>query len=757
MARILARPRISHQIMLLGLIGILGMAAIVAIVWWSAGQADRINASAAQIRLANTLEDRLRIALLEARRYEKDYLLRPNDAETQRHAAAIADAERAINGLTEPLTDYPREQELVRAVRKDMLEYVTGFSALQDDVQVAGANEDQGLQGQLRDSVHDVETRLNRIDLPAARIAMLMMRRHEKDFILRLDPKYGEELTKRLPEFEAAVESGSLPSETATTLMKSMSAYQETFGRFMRGTLARQSDAARLNGIYDGLEQKLVALDQDFAALTTEVEQTAADRASHTYRLVLIALAVTALIVAALSTMIGRGIARPIIAVTRSMESLVRGDLAATVPTTDRRDEVGTMIAAVLAFRNSLIEEKRVREEQSAEREAAETRKHVALTEMANHIEAEASDAVTRISERTTAMKTTAEAMLAIADRTGRAAEGAAHAAAAALGNARTVASAAEELAASIHEIGGQVGQSSMIVNRAVAVSGETRATIETLNERVGRIGAMATIIGDIAARTNLLALNATIEAARAGEAGKGFAVVAGEVKQLATQTARSTEEITHHLGEVRTATAAAVGAVGRIETTIAEVSTIATSVAAAVEQQGAATAEIARNVTETAAAVDEMSSRNADVSREAEQAGHYAEEVAAGTRALDAAVGDLRHVMVRTVRTSTADVDRREHARYTFDLTGEADISGLGSRTIRLRDISEGGAQIDLPEHATVGTRGALRLNGVGGSIPFRVLEIDGGVAHLVFEHDELSQSALRSFLETRARPIAA
>jgi len=153
-------------------------------------------------------------------------------------------------------------------------------------------------------------------------------------------------------------------------------------------------------------------------------------------------------------------------------------------------------------------------------------------------------------------------------------------------------------------EIAGQVSRSSEIVGRAVVAGNETKTTIEALNQEVERIGAVADMIGDIAAKTNLLALNATIEAARAGDAGKGFAVVASEVKQLAAQTARSTQEITRHIGQVRSATNASVSAVTRIEQTISEINTIAGSIAAAVEQQGAATAEIARNVTETAGAV---------------------------------------------------------------------------------------------------------------------------------------------------------
>jgi methyl-accepting chemotaxis protein len=366
-----------------------------------------------------------------------------------------------------------------------------------------------------------------------------------------------------------------------------------------------------------------------------------------------------------------------------------------TVPYQDRSDEVGAMAAVVAGFRDGLRAAEHLATEQQSERGRAQSTRLAAMVAMAEAIESEAREALAAVAQRTAAMAQAAGGMRNSAQLTGESAASAAEAASVALANVQAVAGAAEELSASIREIGGQVGQSTAVVARAVDAGRSTREMIEALNAQVARIGSVAEMIGDIAAKTNLLALNATIEAARAGAAGKGFAVVASEVKALATQTARSTEEISRHITEVRNATGASAEAVARIEQTISEVDTIAASIAAAVEQQGAATAEIARTVAATATAAGQMTERTQEVSAEAGRTGRDAAEVLANTTSLNDTIHGLERALVRVVRTSSSAVDRRQYRRRPCRLEAEIAQAGHSEPAVVL-DLSERGCYAD-------------------------------------------------------------
>jgi methyl-accepting chemotaxis protein len=240
-------------------------------------------------------------------------------------------------------------------------------------------------------------------------------------------------------------------------------------------------------------------------------------------------------------------------------------------------------------------------------------------------------------------LKTDATRMTGTAEQTSRQATSVSAASEQATTNVETVASAAEELSASISEIGRQVAQSTEISNRAVEEASQTNAAIGGLANAATQIGDVVRLINDIAAQTNLLALNATIEAARAGEAGKGFAVVAAEVKGLASQTAKATEEIGARIGEIQTAMQDSVGRIAHISRTIGEMNEIATTIAAAVEEQSAATQEIARNVQQAAAGTKEVTATIGGITAGAADSHATAARIDDASQAISGQAGTLQ------------------------------------------------------------------------------------------------------------------
>ncbi|WP_114376798.1 methyl-accepting chemotaxis protein [Elioraea thermophila] len=267
---------------------------------------------------------------------------------------------------------------------------------------------------------------------------------------------------------------------------------------------------------------------------------------------------------------------------------------------------------------------------------------------LADELEANVGSVAKSVLGAAQSMRASAETLTQVASETGKRTVAVAAATDQASTNVQTVAASAEELAASVREIARQVQESTTIAAEAVAQAQATDETVKGLAEAASRIGDVVRLIGDIAGQTNLLALNATIEAARAGEAGKGFAVVASEVKNLASQTAKATEEIATQITAMQGVTEQAVSAIRAIAATIRRMEAIATSIAAAVDQQGAATAEIARSVQQAAAGTAEIAGTIGSVSRAIEQAGGEAVQVLEAANGLNAEASKL-----------TAEVDR--------------------------------------------------------------------------------------------------
>ncbi|MCS6920682.1 MAG: methyl-accepting chemotaxis protein [Elioraea sp.] len=344
---------------------------------------------------------------------------------------------------------------------------------------------------------------------------------------------------------------------------------------------------------------------------------------------------------------VARGVVSPLRGVTAALDALSAGRTDVAVPGAQRRDEVGQVARAAERFRAAIEERAALEEARRVEAEAKEKRA-LALAEEVGRFNAEAAKLIGEVGQSLFGLDTAVGALrrfsAAVADGSGAAGMAADQAS----GNVATVASAAEELSASIAEITRQVAESAQVAAAAVAKARETDATVQGLAEGAKRIGDVVRLIGDIAGQTNLLALNATIEAARAGEAGKGFAVVASEVKNLASQTAKATEEIAGQIAAIQGETERAVQAIRAIGGVIDEVNRIASAIAAAVEEQGAATREIARNVQEAARGTREVSTRVSELARVGGEAAGRTEEVATASAAVAASAQSLKREIER-------------------------------------------------------------------------------------------------------------
>ncbi|WP_257168958.1 methyl-accepting chemotaxis protein [Bradyrhizobium sp. SRS-191] len=344
-------------------------------------------------------------------------------------------------------------------------------------------------------------------------------------------------------------------------------------------------------------------------------------------------LLVAAVSVAAVISVV-RGVIGPLVGLTGVTLRLANGELSAEIPSDTRKDEIGAMARALKIFKDALIAKKA--SDEAAQRDAqAQIDRARRLDTLTRSFEATIADIVNTVSSAASGLETSADTLTNTANRSKELSTVVAAASEEASANVQSVASATEELSSSVTEISRQVQTSARMAGDAVQQVRQTNSRVAELSQAAARIGDVVELINTIAGQTNLLALNATIEAARAGDAGRGFAVVATEVKALAEQTAKATDEISQQISGVQAATQESVNAIQAISSTIERLAEIGATIAAAVEEQGAATQEISRNVQQAAHGTQQVSSNITDVQRGAAQTGSASAEVLSSAQSL--------------------------------------------------------------------------------------------------------------------------
>lgn len=661
---------LATRVYLLAGVAVSGLLIVFLSYLFSYGSIQQNEIAAQKYRDIRFLAKELEVYSLQIRRHEKDFLLRRDKKYIDRYNDAMAQALDTLSQIEQKSEGGVFHRSVID-LKQVLPEHQQQFMLVSDRMVELGLTEKLGLQGALRSAVHDIEELLKQNPNAQLQILMLMMRRHEKDFILRVAPKYIDRIEQRKQEFESQLKTVRIPAAIKSDMMAKLKTYTETFQQYARVRLELVEATRKLSEIYARTADPFANVSNLSLSQLQLAQKQANSTRDLTYNLITIVSIILFILSGFIAWVIVRATVIPVKALELALKKIGDGDYVVDIPGIRFNDEIGSMARVVEDLRDSAGERLRLEAEEYArvekqaakekeesdrqfkeQRELIEKEKQAALERqervrfmrnLISKFDKAMQSAVTNLNDASAEMNRSATDMVDVAKNSNGQISAINHKATDMQSDMTEITAIIGEFSKAIMDVNREIQTATHVSMEAIQMSEQGENTVQNLHKNSAQIEDVVNLINDIAEQTNLLALNATIEAARAGDAGKGFAVVASEVKSLAAQTAQAIVNISEQIREMQNSTNAVVEVMADIRDKNRHLNDAMVNISSAVEEQEASTQEIGHSVDRAFKGGETVATEIEYLSAGATQTEGAAESILKASSHLEEVAGEIR------------------------------------------------------------------------------------------------------------------